>query len=64
MTDKPEIWVSHGNTESGDPIAILLWPKMPLRSEVKKVYMELYPDEYEEVGQVYFDIELASWGNK
>jgi hypothetical protein len=61
---KLETWVTSGTTESGDPIAIFLWDKMPTRKEVNEVYMELYPEEYEEVGHLYLNIELASWANK
>jgi hypothetical protein len=61
---KPDIWVSYGKTESGDDLTILLWDVRPTMAEVDTVYEEIYPEEYDEVGFVNFNIDLAIWANK
>jgi hypothetical protein len=50
-------WVSTGNTESGDDLALIFWgPKKPLNSNVEAFYREAYHQEYEEVGFVHWEL--------
>lgn len=54
------VWVSHGETESGDELDLIVWPKQPTKAQVETVYREKYPQEYDEVGHVCFKISEAS----
>jgi hypothetical protein len=54
------VWVSHGETESGDALDLIVWTKQPTKGQVDAVYREKYPQEYDEVGRVCFEISEAS----
>lgn len=50
-------WVTYGRTESGDDLQCLVFLHEPTEEEVDKIYKEMWPDEYEEIGCVYWKLE-------
>lgn len=62
---KKKIWATTGRTESGDDLEILLWDHKPTDKEVDAYYRESLPEEYEEVGFVNHQTEIATvmWKN-
>lgn len=54
------VWVSYGQTESGDELDPIVWCDEPTKAQVEAAYRDKYPVEYEEVGHVCFKIAEAS----
>lgn len=55
-----KVWVTTGNTESGDDLEILLWDHEPTDEEVDARYRETNEIEYEEVGFVHHSTQEAT----
>ena len=61
VTDRPKIYVTHGTTESGDVLQLLLWAHNPTDEMVEDAYREMYPEEFKEIGFVNWDIMQGVW---
>lgn len=49
-------YATYGTTESGDDLQIVVWNHLPQTDEIDNLYKEYYPEEYEEVGFVHWQI--------
>lgn len=52
------MWVTYGQTESGDDLDIVGWDHRPTDYEVENLYRKLYPEEYDEPGFVNWSIDV------
>lgn len=49
-------WITSGETESGDPIKILIFKNRPTADQIDKAYEVIYPYEYKDVGYVNWSL--------
>lgn len=49
-------WVTHGYTESGDTLKILIFKNWPTAYQVNLAYQVVYPMEYEVNGGVHWEL--------
>ncbi|WP_420381697.1 hypothetical protein [Novosphingobium sp.] len=49
------LWATHGSTESGDSLPVILWSSIPDETTVHKVYEVLLPEEYGQGCSVRFE---------
>ena len=52
------MWVTYGQTESGDDLDIVGWDHRPTDDEVENLYRKLYPEEYDAPGFVNWSIDV------
>ena len=56
------VWATHGTTESGDDLPIVLWFDKPSDEEIDAWYKNWAPEEYSEVGFVHWNLVEAYKG--
>lgn len=56
-------WASHGRTESGDDLPIVLWDHPPGDEEVDAWYENWSPEEYSEVGFVLWTVDEVEYAS-
>lgn len=52
-------YATYGRTESGDDLQVIVWDHVPTDEEVNKIYKEWYPEEYEYVGFVGWQLMVV-----
>lgn len=61
MDKRATIYVTYGTTESGDALQLLLWDHNPTDEMVEDAYRDMYPEEFEQIGFVNWDIMKGVW---